>query len=232
MIERDGVAIWWINRLSRPGIDLDSFADPYVEELKAFYAACDREFWVLDLTNDMGIPCMAAVNRRISGPTEDIVMGFGAHLDPRIALSRCLTEMNQFMPAVLSVNADGSTHYAYDDPDSLDWWRTATLANQPYLKPSRAKKRKPEDFDFGAEGSVSDNVRKVFGQFEALGHEVLILDQSRPDIGLPVAKVIVPGMRHFWARHAPGRLYDVPVKMGWLKKALTEDDLNPVAMFI
>lgn len=232
VIERDGVAIWWINRLSRPGVDLDSFADPYVEELKAFYAACDREFWVLDLTNDMGIPCMAAVNRRISGPTEDIVMGFGAHLDPRIALSRCLTEMNQFMPAVLSVNADGSTHYAYDDPDSLDWWRTATLANQPYLKPSRAKKRKPEDFDFGAEGSVSDNVRKVFGQFEALGHEVLILDQSRPDIGLPVAKVIVPGMRHFWARHAPGRLYDVPVKMGWLKKALTEDDLNPVAMFI
>ena len=75
-------------------------------------------------------------------------------------------------------------------------------------------------------------MRRVFGRFEDLGHEVLILDQSRPDVGLPVAKVIVPGMRHFWARHAPGRLYDVPVRMGWLDKALTEDDLNPVAMFI
>ena len=34
--------------------------------------------------------------------------------------------------------------------------------------------------------------------------EMLVLDQTRPEIGLPVAKVIVPGMRHFWARFAPG----------------------------
>ncbi len=136
------------------------------------------------------------------------------------------------MPAVLDVAEDGTTRYGYDDAESLEWWRTATLQNQPYLAPSADCPRKPGDFDFAAEGSVADNVRRVFGRFEDLGHEVLILDQSRPDIGLPVAKVIVPGMRHFWARHAPGRLYDVPVRMGWLDKALTEDDLNPVAMFI
>jgi ribosomal protein S12 methylthiotransferase accessory factor len=59
-----------------------------------------------------------------------------------------------------------------------------------------------------------------------------VLDQTRPDIGLPVAKVIVPGMRHFWARLGPGRLFDVPVEMGWLPAPLREDDLNPVAMFI
>jgi len=28
--------------------------------------------------------------------------------------------------------------------------------------------------------------------------EMLVLDQTRPDIGLRVAKVIVPGMRHMW----------------------------------
>ena len=32
------------------------------------------------------------------------------------------------------------------------------------------------------------------------------LEQARPDLGLPVAKVVVPGLRHFWARFAPGRL--------------------------
>ncbi len=54
--------------------------------------------------------------------------------------------------------------------------------------------------------------------------EMLVLDQTRPDIGLRVAKVIVPGMRHMWKRLGTGRLYDVPVSMGWLKEALTEDD--------
>ncbi len=61
---------------------------------------------------------------------------------------------------------------------------------------------------------------------------MLVLDQTRPGIGLPVIKVIVPGLRHFWTRFAPGRLYDVPVKMGWLDKPRKDMDLNPVAMFM
>ena len=60
---------------------------------------------------------------------------------------------------------------------------------------------------------------------------MLVLDQTRADIGLPVAKVVVPGMRHFWSRLAPGRLYDVPVKLGWLPKRLQEDELNPTPVF-
>jgi ribosomal protein S12 methylthiotransferase accessory factor len=62
--------------------------------------------------------------------------------------------------------------------------------------------------------------------------ETLVLDQTRPDIGMSVVKVIVPGLRHFWAQFAPGRLYDVPVNLGWLKAPLTEDKLNPIPMFI
>ncbi len=64
-----------------------------------------------------------------------------------------------------------------------------------------------------------------------LGMETLVLDQTRPDIGLPVVKVMVPGMRHFWKRFGPGRLYDVPVKSGWLKEPLTESQLNPTGIF-
>jgi ribosomal protein S12 methylthiotransferase accessory factor len=67
---------------------------------------------------------------------------------------------------------------------------------------------------------------------EAIGLEMLILDQTRPEIGLPVAKVIVPGLRHFWTRFAPGRLYDVPVQLGWLPRPLTEEELNPIPMFL
>jgi hypothetical protein len=40
--------------------------------------------------------------------------------------------------------------------------------------------------------------------------------------------VIVPGMRHFYIRFAPGRLYDIPVKLGWLERPRPEAELNPV----
>ena len=64
------------------------------------------------------------------------------------------------------------------------------------------------------------------------GMETFVLNQTRPDIGLNVVKVIVPGLRHFWSRFALGRLYDVPVAMGVLSEPLTEEQLNPVPMLL
>ena len=52
-----------------------------------------------------------AISRKVGGPTEDIMMGFGAHFDARIALMRALTELNQFIPALLNIAADGRTIY-------------------------------------------------------------------------------------------------------------------------
>ena len=49
---------------------------------------------------------------------------------------------------------------------------------------------------------------------------------------MPVAKTVVPGLRHFWMRFGAGRLYEVPVKMGWREAPIAEADLNPVAVFI
>jgi ribosomal protein S12 methylthiotransferase accessory factor len=36
LVERDGVALWWYNRARRPGVDLDSFAEPYLGRLQTF----------------------------------------------------------------------------------------------------------------------------------------------------------------------------------------------------
>ena len=63
---------------------------------------------------------------------------------------------------------------------------------------------------------------------QGLGLDFLVLDQTRPDVGVPVVRVIVPGLRPFDRRFAPGRLYDVPVRLGLRKRALREADLNPL----
>jgi ribosomal protein S12 methylthiotransferase accessory factor len=60
------------------------------------------------------------------------------------------------------------------------------------------------------------------------GLDFLVLDQTRPDIQVPVVRVVVPGLRHFYRRFAPGRLYDVAVKLGWRDQPLSEDELNPI----
>ncbi len=58
--------------------------------------------------------------------------------------------------------------------------------------------------------------------------ETLVVDMTRPETGFPVVRVVAPGLRPAWARLGPGRLYDVPVALGWLAGPLSERDLNPV----
>jgi oxazoline/thiazoline synthase len=234
LVERDSVALWWYNRVQRPQVDLESFDEPYFQALKNYYHSLNRELWVLDITSDLNIPVFAAMTRRTDRQVEDIVLGYGAHFDPKIAIQRALTEVNQILPSVLSANADGSTRYNLSaDPLAVDWWKTATLENQPYLVPDESLASKVStDYPQVWSDDLLDDVVICKQIVEKHGMELLVLDQTRPDIGLKVVKVIVPGMRHFWKRLGSGRLYEVPVQLGWLKQPLEENQLNPFPMWM
>jgi ribosomal protein S12 methylthiotransferase accessory factor len=231
LVERDSVALWWYNRVRRPSVCLDSFDDPYLERIDAFLRDRRRNLWVLDLTSDLQIPTFVALSRRIDQPAENLVFGFGAHLDPRIALLRAVTELNQMLAMVLGDGGEKPID-AIQDPETVHWLQTATLANQPHLVPDAHLSHQAADFPRRWTGDLKEDVLICQALVEGLGMEMLVLDQTRPDIGMPVAKVFVPGLRHFWARFAPGRLYDVPVRLGWLPQSLTEEQLNPVPMFL
>ena len=215
LVERDSVALWWYNQLPKPQVDLSSFDDPYLEDLKIYYQTLHRDFWVLDLTSDLNIPTFVAVSRRNDQETEDIIFGFGAHLDAHVAVLQALTEMGQSLPDLVSGTPDNGTSALQHDPDTVAWWQNATIEHHPYLRPDEALPAKvlacyPQQSsdDFRTDVLTCVQVAKDRGL------ETLILDQTRPDTGLHVVKVIVPGLRHFWARFAPGRLYEVPVQMG------------------
>ncbi|MFJ5884132.1 TOMM precursor leader peptide-binding protein [Kitasatospora cineracea] len=236
LVERDAVALWWYNRVQRPAVDLDAFGDPYIDQLREVYRGLRREIWALDLTADFGIPVVGAFSRRLDagqgGTNEDVLIAFGAHLDPHIALTRALTEMNQFLGPVAG-DEHGRVSYAGADPEQKAWWTTATVANQPYLLPDpHAPRSTPASWLPLAGPDLADDLALVQKIVEDRGMEFLVADQTRPDVGLPVARVIVPGMRHFWARFAPGRLYDVPVRLGWLDTPTPESELNPIPIFI
>lgn len=217
LVERDAAALWWYNRTSQPPVELSG--DPWVDELRSVHAGLGREVWALDLTSDLGVPVVVALSSTVSG--EDVMMGFGAHLDPAVALRRALTEVNQLMPAVLEGGGG-------DDPDLRHWLATATVANQPYLLPSGAAVRRTN----AASDDLLSDVRHVQRNLEKAGLEVFVLDQTRPDIGLPVVKVVVPGLRCFWARFAPGRLFDVPVRLGRRATPTPYAELNPIPLFL
>ncbi len=226
LVERDAVAQWWYNRLLVPEVDLAAFGTPFTEQ-RHHHAGIGRELRVLDVTSDLGVPAMAAVSRRTGGGGERIMLGFGAHLDPTVAVRRAVSEVNQMLAT------EPSDPNLSDDPDYRAWAGTATTVGHPYLRPDAATRpRRPADHPEQRLGDVRDDVHELVRRFTASGLETLVLDQTRPDVGIPVVRVVVPGLRSFWSRFAPGRLFDAPVRAGRLARPTPYSELNPVPLFL
>jgi bacteriocin biosynthesis cyclodehydratase domain-containing protein len=221
LVERDAYAIWWYNRLQRPQVDLSQFGDSYIRDLQTQFAANGRRIWVLDVTSDLGIPTYVAIMHWIQNSQENIEFGSGAHFDARIALLRTLTELNQFLSIGLMGGGAG-------EKSSLDGSTPLRLQDHPYLTPSDDPAVKP---GFGSKFGGLDTREQVTACVNLAkreGLDFLVLDQTRPDIEVPVVRVIVPGLRHFYRRFGPGRLYDVPVKLGLRDRPLSENEFNPI----
>lgn len=216
LVERDAAAIWWYNRAVRPSFDLDSLRDTYIDAIRTDYARLGWSVWVLDLTHDLEIPVAVAVAQH---PRDDrFVIGFGCHLEARLAIKRALSELNQLF-----------------DPEGTmkSPWQSAELESREYLLGAGSSPAKG-----GAESSdpghrdLRQALESCFAKLNRRGLEVVAVNKTRPDIGLCVVQAVVPGLRHFWPRFGPGRLYSVPVDLGWRTSALAERQLNPVPLLL
>lgn len=219
LIERDAYAIWWYNRVQRAEVDLEQFDDFYVRDLQSQFAEAGRKLWVLDVTTDLGIPTYVAIMHWMQNGHEHIEFGSGAHFDRRIALLRSLTELTQFMSVSMMGGASG------ENP-TLDGVTPLRLEDYPFLIPSDRAIVPPAP-SLKLHDNTRDQAIACVEIAARAGYDFLVLDQTRPDVEVPVVRVLVPGLRHFYRRFAPGRLYDVPVKLGLLDRPRLESDLTP-----
>jgi oxazoline/thiazoline synthase len=220
LVERDAYAIWWYNRLQREELDLVQFDDSYVQDLRTQLGDQGRKLWVLDITSDLGVPTYVAIVHWMQNGHENIEFGSGAHFDSRIALLRALTELNQFMAIGLMNGGSG-------EKPSLDHIAPLQLTNYPFLLPNG---RPAAPIISGSKFGPLDNTRKQVDACVEMarqaGLDFLVLDQTRPDVETSVVRVIVPGMRHFYRRFGPGRLYEIPVKLGLRDTPIKESELT------
>ena len=232
LVERDSLALWWYNRVQRPGVHLESFDDAFIRQLDRCLKTNGRDLWAIDLTSDLQVPVFGAFSRRVEMRPERIIMGFGAHLDARIALLRAVTELTQMLAWILPEERHDPNAQPILDEETRNWLATADSSAASYLLPLPRVTHRFANYPMLATEDLRDDLLFCCSVVEQKDMEVLVLDQTRPDIGLPVVKVVVPGLRHCHARFAPGRLYDVPVELGWQANVLSEGQLNPINVFL
>ena len=232
IVERDACALWWYNRVRRPAFDLRPFDSPFLRRVQALCSSQRRGLHVLDLTTDLGIPVAIALSWQLE-TGKSIALGLGAHLDGAIAVNRALSELNQMLAletALGVLDEDKVRKATGDEAAMIDWILNKSLETESYCVPSGVI-----GVDAYPAPRVEDLKQAVELGMRAVsdrGYDMIVLDHSRPGIDFAAARVVVPGLRHFWARFREGRLYTAPVEMGWLPRPLSEEQLNPIPFFM
>lgn len=213
LIERDAVSIWWDNRLSRPVWNPKAWNNRQLIACRDALRKSGRDLNLLDITTDLGVPVCVAVSPRFDGSEPYFASAAGINFSE--AASRATSELVYLIWSGSAI-----------DGQYLQWIRSANVAALPYLNGHSSAELE------GIGKGDGDPLTWCIERLSGVGLQCGFVDLTRSEVGIPVVRAIVPGLRHPWGRHAPGRLFDVPEKLGWLPTRHREDELNPIICMI
>jgi ribosomal protein S12 methylthiotransferase accessory factor len=220
LVERDATALWWYGRHPRPAFNQASLQG--ADALMASLVDRRRNHHLLDLTTDLGIPVCAAISFEPGGAA--VAIGVSAHFDASRAAIAAITEMLQ-----IEFSLEMRKAAPVQSKDGFQFWLDAvTLQTIPHLVPVGRRQNELVGGLRDRPPTVENCVRICHDA----GLQFLTLDLTRSAIGVPVARVIVPGLRTLHRRCGEGRLFDVPVRLRWCDTPRAVEELNPIPLSI
>jgi ribosomal protein S12 methylthiotransferase accessory factor len=197
VVERDAIALWRAGgetARAASAMALDTVDGAVSQGLLACYRAAEVAVRVWDVTSDIGLPCfvaLAVAPDAIDGVEPEL--GSGCHADRDIALSRALSEAAQARLTRISGARDDFAPEGYADIARAE--RLEMAARWLQIPGRRDFCRAPSC----AGPTLRHDLDAALTRLAAAGvHQVAYVDLTRPEFGIPVARVIVPGLEGPW----------------------------------
>ncbi|HUB95649.1 MAG TPA: YcaO-like family protein, partial [Stellaceae bacterium] len=195
LIERDAVALWWRGGRRGRAIAPDSEAGRAAADLLdgARLGSDERRTWLLDITTDVAVPAVAALSTRADG--YGFAFGLAARLSLAEAAPAALFELFQVELGqhVVAAKRQESGDEALNDTDRRQL-RRATLFDTSDCALLRPDGGADALSSIEAEGPAA-GLAHVLGRFEALGIAAYAIDLTRRALGVPVVRVLAPGLQ-------------------------------------
>jgi len=203
LIERDAATLWHLSGSDwkrRTRIDPSTVDDPGCHQVLNRLVDADVLVCLWEITSDIGIPafCCKLVDRE-PNPLRPIapMVGFGCHPARGVALLRAITEAVQTRLTVITGARDDVRARGNGPEEDL-------RAAQQFLKEhgdepgERAFHQAPDH----AGDTLDDDIAWELDRLRASGlHQVVAVDLTRPELGIPVVRVVIPALEP---------LYDIP----------------------
>jgi ribosomal protein S12 methylthiotransferase accessory factor YcaO len=156
---------------------------------------------IKDITQrDIGIPTFVASSIEwISSNYGYFSYGYGTHLDSRVALIRAITEMSQTRAVNIQGARDDCKKIAYKENDEIykrKWQFMPTTSS--CLRASNKNTIPFSEIKSYIMDDILDDIKFILNRLKKSGlKRVIVVDLTHPKLGIPVVRVIVPGLETF-----------------------------------
>ena len=214
LIERDAASLWWQGgnraRSIPPGDEAQITAESLLARLRQ--GASARRSWLLDITTNIGVPCVAAISCMADG--FGLAFGLAARPTLQAAARAAVLEMCQveLALAVAEAKVRERGEAALNAQDRIHR-RRATMLNADrclLLQPGSERSPYPEIGTTDPE----EVLRLIVDRLAQLGIEAFGLDLTRPQFAVPAARVIAPGLQLLPSEIITPRLADMIARTG------------------
>ena len=190
LVERDAWSIAEYRNLPVPDVIADP--DSLPGKLIVKFAEHGVEVHLKDLTCDTGIPTIgAAADDVATKDPEMLTIGVGTHLDPEIAAVRAITEVAQSR----ATHRDGKKINAQLQRATVQMgYERVKELNRLWFGEGRGSVNL-SDIPDGSTDDVLDDIEVVLGRLVEAGFDrVVAVDLTRPELDVPVVRMVIPGM--------------------------------------
>jgi ribosomal protein S12 methylthiotransferase accessory factor len=205
VIERDAIACrrvtWLTLKQPPPVVDPATIRYDLVLELLDRLKRAKVELILFDCTVDTGVPVYMAYLYDLQARGVGVYRGYGAHLDPEVAIIRAITEAAQGRVIYFAGSRDDVFRHSYLRLKSFDT-SNGIRALQELTPTLDAGKRVSE-----ATSTFEGDTQIALDKLKRAGlRQAIVVDLSKAGLPVNVVKVVVPGLEgYMFDFYTPGR---------------------------
>ena len=190
VVERDAWSIFELTKRNKKEINQETIENEIINELLSKFNDEGIEIKLMDITADLKITTVAAsADDTVLKDPALLTLGVGTHLDPNIAVIMALTEVAQSRATQI--------HGTREDTIRADFMRKSGYDHMKKMNKHYFQKEETSidlgDIEDKSSNSIKKDIETSIEEVQKAGFEqILYTDLTREEIGINVARVIIP----------------------------------------
>ncbi len=198
LIERENITRLLRDRTTGNDLDQKSITNPLIRRVLDNAGQAGINFVLKEISFDFGVPTFLAYGIRPAarGKLTYKGAGYGAHPNPETALIRALSEYFEGYSQMKKVEDDIKLDWEMVMPKMLKKDFGFFINLNPGMIDEKAGKVVPiKKLPDLSRSDIKDEIGEIMKRLKKAGHRVYFVDKTHPQLGIPVCRLFVPGLR-------------------------------------